>query len=285
MDACHPFLYFSNMTVIPAIPSYGLYGEEQSLPDLLHCETIGARAQPLDWQIKPHRHNALHQIFLFRKGGGVITCEGVRTRITDDLLISMPARVVHGFSFQRDTVGFVLTLPVSHFATHDLDRPLRFKASPDFEQVFELIARQHSTRVPGREAVLQGLADTLLALVRQDQSSEALRRDLPSQLVAFDAAISDMTSPMRNVADFARDLGVSPTHLTRLCQQYWGKPASGIIEARRMDEARRQLVYTRLPIASIAETVGYLDPAYFSRAFKRCTGASPNTYRAQFSTL
>jgi AraC family transcriptional activator of pobA len=48
-----------------------------------------------------------------------------------------------------------------------------------------------------------------------------------------------------------------------------------------MREARRNLAYTNLSIASIAYTLGFTDPAYFSRVFTRDAGISPKAFRAQ----
>jgi len=46
-------------------------------------------------------------------------------------------------------------------------------------------------------------------------------------------------------------------------------------------EARRNLAYTQLQIATIADTLGFNDAAYFSRVFTRVTGVSPRQFRAQ----
>ena len=48
-----------------------------------------------------------------------------------------------------------------------------------------------------------------------------------------------------------------------------------------MREARRNLAYTHLGVATIAYTLGYADPAYFTRAFTRDVGLSPRAFRAQ----
>jgi AraC family transcriptional activator of pobA len=52
-----------------------------------------------------------------------------------------------------------------------------------------------------------------------------------------------------------------------------------LIEARLMREARRQLAYTSLPVSTIAYTLGFGDPAYFSRVFGRVEGLSPRAFR------
>jgi AraC family transcriptional activator of pobA len=83
------------------------------------------------------------------------------------------------------------------------------------------------------------------------------------------------------VSQYAKALSISPTHLSRLTRAANGGSALRMIEARLMREARRNLAYTNLSIASIAYTLGFTDPAYFSRVFTRDAGISPKAFRAQ----
>ena len=48
---------------------------------------------------------------------------------------------------------------------------------------------------------------------------------------------------------------------------------------RVIREARRNLVYTNLPVSTIAYALGFNDPAYFSRIFSASTGLSPRSFR------
>ena len=81
------------------------------------------------------------------------------------------------------------------------------------------------------------------------------------------------------MADYANALAVSPTHLSRVTRAATGRPATRLIEERIIREARRNLVYTNLPVSTIAYTLGFEDPAYFSRVFSRATGLSPRDFR------
>jgi len=49
-------------------------------------------------------------------------------------------------------------------------------------------------------------------------------------------------------------------------------------------EARRNLVYTNLPVSTIAYALGFNDPAYFSRLFSGATGLSPKSFRDKIQT-
>ncbi len=49
----------------------------------------------------------------------------------------------------------------------------------------------------------------------------------------------------------------------------------------RLDEAMRRLDDTDLPITTIASECGYYDQSSFTRQFRRATGLTPGTYRAE----
>ena len=83
------------------------------------------------------------------------------------------------------------------------------------------------------------------------------------------------------VTEYARRLAVSPTHLSRVLRSATGQSASQLIDSRLLREARRQLIYTNLPISQIAYELGFIDPAYFSRFFTRGNGASPRVFRTR----
>lgn len=85
------------------------------------------------------------------------------------------------------------------------------------------------------------------------------------------------------VADYAGALAVTPTHLSRVLRAATGESASRLIDGRAIREARRQLAFTHLSVTSIAYTLGFVDPALFSRVFSRVTGVSPREFRRQLA--
>lgn len=85
------------------------------------------------------------------------------------------------------------------------------------------------------------------------------------------------------VAGCAAALAVTPTHLSRVCRERAGKPASALIRERQMLEARRLLASTQQDVAGIAWRIGFADPSYFARVFTAETGLSPRAFRAGFS--
>jgi AraC-like DNA-binding protein len=54
------------------------------------------------------------------------------------------------------------------------------------------------------------------------------------------------------------------------------------IQQLRVQEAKRRLERTEEAIDEISWKVGYEDPAFFRRLFKRLTGITPGAYRRKF---
>ncbi len=58
-----------------------------------------------------------------------------------------------------------------------------------------------------------------------------------------------------------------------------GQTALQVIHQRLLLEARRNLIYTRMSIGQLSDNLGFSDPTYFARFFKRLSGQTPNGYR------
>ncbi len=74
---------------------------------------------------------------------------------------------------------------------------------------------------------------------------------------------------------------VSQWHLSKLLNRYAGKGFNDILNTLRIEEARRLLADPSLKIGDIGEMVGYADPAYFAKVFKKLTDMSANEYRSR----
>jgi AraC family transcriptional activator of pobA len=81
------------------------------------------------------------------------------------------------------------------------------------------------------------------------------------------------------VARYAREIGVTPGQLGRLCRELLGMSPLDAINARVLAEAQRSLVYSTLSIKQVAAELGFDDEAYFGRFFKKQAGAQPTAYR------
>lgn len=82
-----------------------------------------------------------------------------------------------------------------------------------------------------------------------------------------------------------RQVFLSPNHLAALFRDYTGHSPIDYLIQVRIEEARRLLHSPECTIAEIAERVGYEDPAYFSRLFRKHAGMSPAGFRRHCRSL
>lgn len=83
------------------------------------------------------------------------------------------------------------------------------------------------------------------------------------------------------VEEAARQAGVSRSCLYRAFQAEFGCSPSAYLIRYRIQRATQLLRHSTLPISAVAASVGFEDPLYFSRAFRRAVGQSPTEYRQQ----
>jgi AraC family transcriptional activator of pobA len=82
------------------------------------------------------------------------------------------------------------------------------------------------------------------------------------------------------LAEYACDLGVTPGHLNALCRATLRESASRVVRRRLTLEAKRLLAHSDLTAAQVGFRLGFDDPAYFARFFRREAGLPPTAFRA-----
>ena len=95
----------------------------------------------------------------------------------------------------------------------------------------------------------------------------------------FQKSVKQSYSPMKSIKQYARELNITSVHLNRICQATVGKPALQIVHDFLVLEAEKFLKHTDMHVSEIAYQLNFEDPAYFSRFFKKYTGASPKQFR------
>ena len=81
----------------------------------------------------------------------------------------------------------------------------------------------------------------------------------------------------------ARQNGLSYRSFQRQWRQSGLPPPNQYVTHLRMEEAKRLLTKTAMPIADIADELHYCDCAWFCAVFRRATGVTPLQYRHRFS--
>ncbi|SMH61921.1 helix-turn-helix domain-containing protein [Azospirillum agricola] len=286
------------------VAAFGLYGEDASAPDteFLHIEDIHSRSSLHAWEIGAHTHRGLFQVVVLLEGGARVRLDDRTLELAPQGAVVVPPAVVHGFQFQPGSHGYVLTVAeaVLFDGARAHNRPLvegLFLAAC----VVDLAA---DAPLLGRVAAL---LEQLMAEFRQPQLGQTmmcvwLSRSVLLLLERRRAAVSGATGPERvrtelfarfrtlveehhtehwPVPRYAAALGITESRLNRLCRRLADRSAFEVVQDRLLLEARRRLIYIAAPVSVIAYELGFQDPGYFNRFFKKLTGTTPAAFRRQ----
>ena len=84
------------------------------------------------------------------------------------------------------------------------------------------------------------------------------------------------------LVELAERLGLSPSRFAHRFKQQTGYAPIDYLTRMRIQRACQLLISTSQPVQAVAQQLGYTDPYYFSRVFRRIMGIPPSSYRYQF---
>ncbi|MBO6716888.1 MAG: helix-turn-helix domain-containing protein [Rhizobiaceae bacterium] len=281
------------------VPSYRLYRERtgEAGDFWLHCETILERTARHNYEIAPHRHESLFQLFLVSSGRGEMLETDGACDFRAPCVLFIPHNAVHGFRFARDIDGIVVTaladrleavsagdVQIAAFASRTRVIPLSEARGSPPADALRTIANEMVNPAPGRLALLEALmaqAVVGLARIHLEQNPHGVRSHGRNarRIDELAALIGVHYREHRPAAFYAERLGVTPTHLNRIAREETGLTVQAMVTRRIMEAARRDLVFSTSSIQNIAYSLGFADAAYFNRFFRREMGATPGAYR------
>jgi AraC family transcriptional regulator, transcriptional activator of pobA len=201
--------------------------------------------------------------------------------------MALPARTLFAIGTGQQSFGLVAELP------HGPDWPipddpalLRIRdtrAQAELTTLLETMQREHNEARPLMDEAMNAQARLLTVWLRREMlkaDAEPARLSASEKLAdAYAALVERDHAKGFAIRDFARSLGVTPTHLTRICKTTAGMTASGLLSRRLLHAARDLLENGDMPANRVAATLGFRSAAYFSRFIQQHTGHSPSALR------
>lgn len=284
------------------IPNYALYGEmaEKAKEVAVHIEAIADRSPDLDWVIKPHRHGKLFQLLCIFNGELTVQLDDKTHCLEGNWVVTIPMGVVHAFRFRPQSEGVIISVSDDILTDTDLvDGPQYLQplfensaliefASGDTQlgqlrNYVNLLREEFATLHSAKNSALVLLIRLLFIAVRRQfdhVTLDTIPVDSQIRVVAdFRKLVENHYKQHWQVTDYADRLNISTSTLNRMCRDQLATSAKSLIQTRVITEAKRRLIFTRQPLEQIAYFLGYKDPAYFSRIFKKVTGESPGEFR------
>lgn len=249
--------------------------------------SIASLASKGRWRIEAMRTSSDHLFLWITRGQGRITVSGITRGYGPHSAIIVPAGYVHSFEVGRQVLGTAVYLP----PTSDLylpDEPVQYRVpeprvQSELTGILDAMRNELDGDAPDHQRASQLHAGLLgVWMARQDHTPFA-----PQEYgAASDRLAADFTDRLerdfrtgKSITAYARDMGITATHLTRACRSACGKSASTLLSDRVIAEAQVLLKDTDRPIGEISARLGFASPGYFSRSFHHCTGLTPSGFR------
>jgi len=283
-----------------SIPAFALYGEAPGAPgDPLHVESIRSRSERYDWEIDAHIHRGLHQILWVASGPVTASLSDARERRDGPTAVVIPPGVAHAFAFSPETQGHVLTFDPR--AILEGEAPAAGDALPALFAEPRIVSMNADSLAATRiSALMLNLAEEYAApdapgsptplwlaraivwrlahhvADRHREGENARGRPLFTRFAVLVEAHHREHWPMRR---YAETLGLTLERLNRLTRVETGQAAQHFVHRRLVREACSRLIFVAAPVSKLSFELGFEDPAYFCRFFKRHVGQSPREFR------
>ncbi|MGW7084676.1 AraC family transcriptional regulator [Streptomyces sp. NPDC054871] len=297
-------------TVLPGEGNSGLPGEEgmpthrlevpmpNALPFAIGTfDTIG----PMARASFPHRHT-FHEIVHVTGGTGGHVVDLTRFALSPPNLCFIAPGQVHHWENVTGLEGSVILFTDDFLLDHPADRhalrglgrrswlELHAESADRTARLVADLDGEYRAGAEGFQSVLRALLHVLVVRAARlpahhPAAGPPTPRTRPGSVAAEFVTLLGTSEPgtqegsLRSVRACARHLGVSESYLSEAVKTSTGRTPGELIRQTRVHEAKRLLLRTELSVRQIADRVGFGDPAYFCRFFRRETGASPGDFR------
>jgi AraC-like DNA-binding protein/mannose-6-phosphate isomerase-like protein (cupin superfamily) len=249
-----------------------------------------------------HRHG-YYKVFYFAEGNGQHIIDFNEYPIKSQSLHFVSPGQMHLLNSMGHTQGDVLLFSEEFFyfdsITRDFLKKIHFlevgsaqralrlntEFASEVEKLFDAIRDEYQSNDVNREAIIRSYINILLLKCKTQfasQEDKTIRQTAGTHLVVqFKQLINKHFQETHRVSDYAEFLSVTPNHLNDMVKKALGQTAGDLIQQRILLEAQRLLLYSTTTAKEIAYSLGFNDPAYFSRFFKQHTAYTPDEFRAR----
>lgn len=238
----------------------------------------------------PHRHD--HYMIYFAERGKAVHLLDFQEHAMDApaLLFITPGQihsVVRAENARATAIAFNASFPLA-LEIHDLEHLFQTAVvglnNGELEEIRPYLDLLHTEYEPGEEkrTIIAGLLTAFLAkceLIFHKYHDDKGMERYHSILQKFIRLIDEKFRTLTQVSQYAEELFLTPGHLNDIIRQVTGKSAKSLIDERRILEARRLLYWSGGNVKSVAWELGFEDPAYFARYFKKHTGELPKNFQ------
>ena len=253
--------------------------------------------------VLPHR-NRYQAVIWISQGSGTHTIDGTVFPIEANTLMTITIGQIHQFKPNIDTRGWAIRFTDGFLNTDTYHNTCKYslfnnlastsvlrvveKDVLDYNSIIERLYREYEKPDDfGKYEIIQRFLEILLIkleLLKRNQFTQMESVEDADYFVfqRFNFELENNFQSIHDVASYASKLIISDKKLSAIIQKFIGKSTSQAIQERIITEAKRILLYSDKSVKEIAYDLGYEDPFYFSKVFKRLTGKAPKSFKLEY---
>ncbi|TDW51636.1 AraC-like DNA-binding protein [Flavobacterium sp. 270] len=247
---------------------------------------------------KPHRDDHCQLMFALN-GKFKLNIDFEIIEFTRPSLLCIFPEQVHHIIAVNDPKGWMISFDPSlvnkevlGVLESKINNPFLFQEnSPFFEQLrilMDLIEKVQSENTNNYiQKSIHSLLNALLSLIAGELvSTISLDKSKENRSIIIKESFIKLTKEhyktWKQPAQYASALSISTAHLNDIVKSLTGSPVSIHIQETSITEAKRLLYFTDSSVKEIAYQVGYDEPVYFGKLFKKVTSLTPLKFREKF---
>lgn len=263
---------------------------------------IGTLLSEKDLVQELHRHNFFFVLFL-EKGKGEHSIDFTNYPVDDYSVFFMRPGQVHQLTLQQGSKGYLMQFnrdfytpkeePVNFVlrkVSHKNHCPLSVEKFRRLLSQLSFIFEEYNQKQDHyKEVVKASLEILFVELVRQSKSPKEITNDSnkysQNQLEEFLELLQKHIVTHKQVTQYTEMMHLTTFQLNKITKETVGKSCSQLINEQIVLEAKRSLLATVNQVNQIAFDLGFEDPSYFIRFFKKHTNQSPEAFRKNFKIV
>lgn len=276
-----------------------------SAPIQRHLDVVEVASphSELTWTAPRQEWRHFAQCILLQSGSTLAQFKGAKLPLKAPALAWLPAGMMVQARFAAGSRGMLLSVSEDWLVpavTGRLDPELPYRVLADtvhaaqpeevgflalIEPCFGSIRAELQQSDLGARSVVAAQLTTLLTyLHRLDSDRPPYPASGETRSVVYQRFLQLVELHFREhwkVRDYAASMGVTERRLEAATQRDAGQSPSTLIQRKLLSEACQRLAHSPLSVAEVAYGLGFRDPAYFNRFFKRQIGSAPGAWRRE----
>lgn len=260
-----------------------------------HLDALLAECDMLE---RIHRHN-FYFLLAIEKGVGEHQIDFTNYPIKDYSIFFLRPGQVHQLVLKAGSKGYLMGCVPSFISTENKQKRHAFRVSglnnyyqldtktyqkyiPILERIFNEYTNKELMYMESIQASLDHLFIELFRHTKNTQNSTGSNAYAQELLEEFLEMIETHIRENKHVSYYAQKLKLTPYQINAITKKKLGKTCSQLINERITLEAKRNLIASTSQVKEIAYHLGFEDPSYFIRFFKKQTGQTPESFRQNF---